>query len=86
LVDLLKWYALAMILGWLNLPLTRRLFKALPSRGFALSRPIGLLLWGYSFWLLTSLKLLNNDLAGQLTALLLLAVLNLALLGRGGIK
>jgi len=86
LVDLLKWYALALLLGWLNLPLTRRLFKALPSRGFALSRPIGLLLWGYSFWLLTSLKLLNNDLAGQLTALLLLAVLNLALLGRGGIK
>ncbi len=60
-------YALAVVIAWLNLPLTFRMFKALPGRGFALSRPIGLLLWGYIFWLLTSLKLLNNDLAGQLT-------------------
>ena len=84
--DFLKWYTLALVIGWLNLPLTYRLFKALPSRGFALSRPIGLLLWGYIFWLLTSFKLLNNDLAGQLSALLLLTILNLALLRRGGLK
>ena len=73
MTNFLKWYLFAIIIAWVNLPLTHRLFKALPSRGFALSRPLGLLLWGYLFWLLTSLKLLNNDLAGQLTALLLLA-------------
>ncbi len=86
MTNFLKWYLFAIIIAWVNLPLTHRLFKALPSRGFALSRPLGLLLWGYLFWLLTSLKLLNNDLAGQLTALLLLAALNFALLGRGGLK
>ena len=78
LIDFLKWYALALVISWLNLPLTYRLFKSLPSRGFALSRPLGLLLWGYLFWLLTSLKLLNNDLAGQLAALFLLGALNIA--------
>jgi len=86
LIDFLKWYALALVISWLNLPLTYRLFKSLPSRGFALSRPLGLLLWGYLFWLLTSLKLLNNDLAGQLAALFLLGALNIALLGRGTLK
>jgi len=86
LTDILKWYLFALLIAWINLPLTHRLFKALPSRGYALSRPLGLLLWGYLFWLLTSLKLLNNDLAGQLTALLLLAALNAALLARGGLK
>ena len=86
MADFLKWYLFAFCISWINLPLTFRLFKALPSRGYALSRPLGLLLWGYLFWLLTSLKLLNNDLAGQLSALLLLVGLNAAFLGRGGLK
>ncbi|HQH57619.1 MAG TPA: DUF2298 domain-containing protein [Anaerolineaceae bacterium] len=86
MTEFLRWYALAVVIAWLNLPLTFRMFKALPGRGFALSRPIGLLLWGYIFWLLTSLKLLNNDLAGQLTALIFLAALNILLSGRGTLK
>ncbi|HOT53318.1 MAG TPA: hypothetical protein PLH68_04825, partial [Anaerolineaceae bacterium] len=86
MADFLKWYLFAFCISWINLPLTFRLFKALPSRGYALSRPLGLLLWGYLFWLLTSLKLLNNDQAGQLSALLLLVGLNAAFLGRGGLK
>ena len=77
------WYVLILILAVVNLPLTWRLFKALPSRGYALSRPLGLLLWGYLFWLFTSLQLLHNDLAGQLVAFGLVLVLNLLVL-RGG--
>ena len=77
------WYVLSLILALVNLPLTWRLFKALPSRGYALSRPVGLLLWGYLFWLLTSLQLLHNDLAGQLVAFGLVLVLDLLAL-RGG--
>ena len=77
------WYVLILILAVVNLPLTWRLFKALPSRGYALSRPLGLLLWGYLFWLFTSLQLLHNDLAGQLVAFGLVLVINLLVL-RGG--
>jgi len=83
LTSFINWYVFILILGLINLPLTWRLFKGLPSRGYALSRPLGLLLWGYLFWLLTSLQLLHNDLAGQLVALGLVLVLNLLVL-RGG--
>ncbi|MFZ3070456.1 MAG: DUF2298 domain-containing protein [Anaerolineaceae bacterium] len=75
--NFLSWYLVSLVIGWVNLPLSWRLFKALPSRGFHLSRPIGLLLWGYLFWMLTSLKLLNNDLAGQLVAFGILLGINL---------
>ncbi len=54
------WYFLLILLGWLTFPLTFRLFRRLPGRGYTLSRILGLLLWGFGFWLLTNLGLLQN--------------------------
>lgn len=64
--------------GWLVLPLAQRLFRFLPDRGFTLMRPLALLGWGYLFWLLTYLGILQNDAGGVLLALLILAVISLA--------
>ena len=69
------WYLLVAVLGWLLFPLTYYLFPGLNDRGYAFSRTLGLLLWGYLFWLLSSFGFLVNNLGGYLLALLLLLAL-----------
>jgi len=49
--NLLSWYFLILVLGWLTFPLAYRLLGKLPDRGYTLSRALGLLLWGFIFWL-----------------------------------
>jgi YYY domain-containing protein len=71
-----SWYLTVTLLGWLSFPLVYRLFPALPDRGYSLSRAAGLLIWGYVFWLLTSLGLSQNDAGGLLLGLLILAGLS----------
>ncbi len=76
MLDILLWYVLLLAVGWLAFPIAFRLLKDLPDRGFALAKPLGLLLWGFAFWLLASLHVVGNDTGGVLFALLLLAVLS----------
>jgi hypothetical protein len=71
------WWLAVQVVGLLALPLTYRVFKGLPDRGYALARPLGLLLAGYIFWLLGSLGILRNDLGGVIAALVMLAGLSL---------
>ncbi|MGB7873436.1 MAG: DUF2298 domain-containing protein [Anaerolineales bacterium] len=71
-----SWYLTVTLLGWLTFPLVYRLFPALADRGYSLSRAAGLLVWGYIFWLLTSLGLSQNDAGGLLLGLLILAGLS----------
>ena len=72
MVDFLIWYLLTTLLGWLAFPLAYRLLPALSDRGYAISRALGLLLWGYIFWLMASLGILPNQLTGLLFAALVL--------------
>jgi YYY domain-containing protein len=67
----ISWYLASSLLGWLTFPLVFRLFPALADRGYTLARAVGLLLWGWLFWMLASLGILRNDLGGLLFALLL---------------
>ncbi len=69
----ISWYFTVTLLGWLTFPLAFHLFPALADRGYSLSRALGLLVWGYLFWLLTSLGLSQNDAGGILLALIMLA-------------
>ena len=73
-----SWYLLLTLLGWLTFPLAYRLFPALADRGYSLSRVAGLLIWGYFFWLFTSLGLTQNNIGGILFGLLVLAGLSLS--------
>lgn len=77
MIDFLKWYILLEILGWINLPLTWSVFQKLHSRGIYLSKVVGLLLWGFVYWWLNSIGLLKNDLAGAVSVLTALLVINL---------
>jgi YYY domain-containing protein len=84
LVDLVIWYLLITALGWLTFPLAYRLLPTLSDRGYAISRALGLLLWGYIFWLLASLGILPNQPNGLLFAAILLG--GLCLLALSGIQ
>lgn len=72
----LLWYVLLAAIGWLSFPIAYRYLAALPNRGVAFVRPLGLLLWGFTFWLLSSYGFLRNDTCGLLTAALLLGALS----------
>jgi len=76
MLSFLAWYLLVSALGWLTFPLAFRLFPALADRGFSLARALGLLVWGYVFWLMASLGIVQNDSGGLLLALVVLAVIS----------
>lgn len=76
------WYLIVTLAGYMTLPLAFRFLKFLPDRGYTLSRSLGLLIWGYFFWLLTSFGVLQNNAGGVLFALFLLAAVS-ALVFRG---
>jgi YYY domain-containing protein len=75
--QMLFWYLLILLLGWLNFPFSFIVFKKLPGRGFAFSRILGLLLWGFGFWLLTSIGVLHNQVGGILFLFFCLLAINI---------
>ncbi len=76
ILNVILWYFVVALAGWLVFPLAYRLLAFLPDRGLTFSRPLGLLLWGYAYWLLTSLHILQNDLGGVFFALLVMMALS----------
>ncbi|MDH5507258.1 MAG: DUF2298 domain-containing protein [Anaerolineae bacterium] len=77
MIPLVPWYFVVTLIGLLSFPISYRVFSALPGRGYALARTLGLLLWGYIFWLLSSLGFLANTIGGLFFALVTLAALSL---------
>ena len=73
MIDFFLWYFIVTILGLLSFPLAYFLLPALADRGYALSRALGWLLWGYIFWALSSLGVLQNDIGGEIFSLAVLA-------------
>ncbi len=66
------WYLLVSAAGIAALPLAFHFFPALADRGASVSRALGLLLWGYVFWLLATMGVLVNTAGGILMAFSLL--------------
>jgi len=76
MIAFLSWYVVITLVGILAIPLAYRLLPNLSDRGYAVARPLGLILWGFFFWLLTSFQILQNDIGGVLLALVILAGLS----------
>lgn len=70
-----RWLLVLLALGWMALPLTRRLMPGLPDGGIALARPLAVLLLGSIAWLASSLHLLPFATAIWFAALPALALL-----------
>jgi len=71
-----RWWLALLIVGAVPLPLLLAFFRRLPDRGYALARPFGLLLLGYVFWFLNSVRLIPNNIGGIIFALLLIAAIS----------
>jgi len=76
MIAFISWYFLLVILGWITFPLVYRLFPNFADRGYSLARAAGLLIWGYIYWLFTSLGISQNDAGGILLALAILTGLS----------
>jgi YYY domain-containing protein len=82
MMAVILWYLAITALGWLAFPVGYRLLRFLPDRAFGVAKALGLLLFGYCFWLPASLHLVGNDPGGILLSLGILAALSW-LAGRG---
>ncbi|HLF72674.1 MAG TPA: DUF2298 domain-containing protein [Dehalococcoidia bacterium] len=60
IAEAFSWWLVIEIVGLLALPVVFSFCSGLPGRGYAFTKPIGLLLIGYGFWLALSLHLLPN--------------------------
>jgi len=76
MLTFLLWYLLITLIGWVSFPLIFRLMPALADRGYSFSRILGLLVWGYVYWLLASLGIIKNDIGGLLVGLFILISLS----------
>jgi len=80
LVDIfaaVRWWVVLLVLGLVGFPLTYRLLKSLPDRGYSFTKMVGLLILSYVFWLSNSIGFLRNSLGGILLALVALLLLSL---------
>jgi YYY domain-containing protein len=85
MIEVLRFWLVIQLFALAALPLAWRLFGALPSRGYALAKPLGLLLVTYVLWMGGSLGLLRNSAGGILASLALVAAASLWL-GRIGLR
>lgn len=76
------WWLIVQILGLAALPVTLRVFRWLPGRGYAFSKPVGLLLSAYILWLGASTGFLRNNTAGILFSILLVFTLSTVIILR----
>lgn len=82
MIPVILWFLIITLVGWITFPLSFTLFPALPERGYAFSRALGLLLWGFIFWFLTSIGLLTNNQGSVILSLCLLVIVNVGLAKR----
>ncbi len=82
MADFALWYVFITILGWLAFPLCAAVFKHANDRGFSVAKVIGLLVWGYLYWLGNLSGLLANTTAGALSAVLLVLLAAILLVRR----
>ena len=72
----IRWWAALTLLGLAALPLVYTLLRRLPDRGYAFTRPAGLLLVAWVYWLAGTLGLAGNDGGGVILALLVVGALS----------
>ncbi|MCE1254486.1 MAG: DUF2298 domain-containing protein, partial [Anaerolineae bacterium] len=83
MIDFILWYLLIQIIGAVGFILIFNLMPALPDRGYAFSKPFGLLITSYIFWMFTSLHVLQNNPGGIFAAFLVVLILAVWLFKRG---
>jgi YYY domain-containing protein len=86
LAGFISWYLTISVVGLLAFPLVFKYLPALRDRGYTFAKLTGLLAWGFLFWLLSTLGVLENTLAGQVLALILLVLISGLSLRKRGLR
>jgi YYY domain-containing protein len=76
--ETIRWWLILQVVGMATLPLCLLMFRQLPDRGYALSKPFGLILLGFTFWFFSShnwIAVLPNSPGGILGALFVLLLI-----------
>lgn len=76
--ETLRWWLVLQVIALPLLPLCLWAFRRLPDRGYALSKPFGLLFLGFTFWFFNSLRIIPNSGGGIVGAMLLLMAVSVA--------
>jgi YYY domain-containing protein len=84
LAETLRWWLAVEAVGLMALPIALLVFRRLPGCGYAFTKPMGLLLAGYLFWLALSLHVLPNRPGSIVWILMLIAAADVYLLRRWG--
>jgi len=80
------WYLAISVIGAAAAPIAFRALPRLADKGYAFAKPLGLLIWGFLYWLLVSFGVLQNDLGGEVIAFFLLLSVTFMLLRNGQAK
>jgi YYY domain-containing protein len=79
----LLWWLMLEVIGVVALPLTFRLCRHLPDRGYALAKPLGLILINYALWMLSTLGFLRNTWGNIFLVTIGVAVLSVLFYAQG---
>jgi YYY domain-containing protein len=71
-----SWLLFLMVLGWLAMPLTLKLFSSMPSGAYSLSKILGFFIFAWVVWFFTSFKLCRFTVGSCWLWFLLLAALS----------
>lgn len=74
---ILNWWFLVTLAGAAVFPMCTRLLKGLPDRGYTLARAAGLLIVGFTFWLLAILGFLQNTTGAMLLSWVIVFAISL---------
>ena len=85
-IALAAWYLLVVLVGLFSFPISYQLLPFLSDRGYSIAKPLGLLVWGYTFWLFTTLGIIRNDYGGILFGFSAILVFDLLILRKSGVK
>lgn len=86
MVDFIFWLIFINIIGWLAFPVCYTFFKQAFDRGYTAAKVVGLLLWGYFYWMGNLSGALANDQGGALAAAVLLLTLSIFFVKKNGLK
>jgi len=82
MAEVLAWWLVVTIGGVASFPIAFSLFRALPDRGYAFAKALGLLLVGYALWMGATIGLVGNTRGGALLVLVALAIAGAVAWGR----
>ena len=82
MIDLVIWLVAVEVLGLLAFPLTFLLLRRLPDRGYTVAKPLALVLFSYSLWVLGLTQLVPNTLYTIVVILMVSLVVSAYLAGR----